>query len=230
MNQFTDILFDFDNTLVDFKANSHESFRYVYEQLDLDFDESDYELYSGINAAAWRKLEKGILDLKTLKIQRFELFLIQAGYHHIDPKTFQCLYIEGLIKKVKPYNGVTELLSKLKKTYRLHIITNGLKEAQRPRLTQLGWLPFFENIFVSEEIGSSKPSIEYFNTVLSSLKQKDKSKLLVVGDNFKADILGAKNAELPTCWISMGRRCPKPSQSSDFTFENVIELEDLLLK
>ena len=46
-----------------------------------------------------------------------------------------------------------------------------------------------------------KPSKAFFDHVLNDIPEKDKSRILVVGDSLTSDMLGAKNASLDSLWV-----------------------------
>ena len=54
-------------------------------------------------------------------------------------------------------DGVMEVLEALAGKYKMFIITNGFIEVQYKKIKLSGLSPFFERIFISEEIGYQKP-------------------------------------------------------------------------
>ena len=66
---------------------------------------------------------------------------------------------------------------------------------QYTKLRRSGLLPYFPNIFLSEEVGYQKPDIRFFLSVLEKLSLKP-TECIVIGDNFQTDIQGAKNANI----------------------------------
>jgi putative hydrolase of the HAD superfamily len=93
------------------------------------------------------------------------------------------------------------VLEQLKKDHQLHIITNGFSEVQYIKLNNSGILHYFSGIFISEEIGYSKPNPEIFNFALekcSALAEKS----LMVGDDPHTDISGAETAGIKTCFYN----------------------------
>ena len=78
------------------------------------------------------------------------------------------------------------------KGYQLAILSN-IDSRLHSILDDKGLNGFFEEIFISEEIGHSKPSIKIFRRAEQALNCKPK-KILHIGDSFREDYLGAKNA------------------------------------
>lgn len=63
---------------------------------------------------------------------------------------------------------------------------------------------YFDKIFISDEIGWRKPHPEIFRHVLNKLGRKPEEAVLV-GDDYKADILGASNMGIDTVYIDRNR-------------------------
>ncbi len=94
-----------------------------------------------------------------------------------------------------------EILTKLKTKYKLAIITNGQTVMQNIKIDSLDFRDLFEVILISQEEGVAKPSVVIFQTLCQKLNCKAND-ILFVGDNPIADIWGAKNAGMQTCWRS----------------------------
>ena len=56
-------------------------------------------------------------------------------------------------------------------------------------------------MFISEEIGSSKPSKSFFDCVMNRIPESNRSKVLIIGDAPTADVLGGINAKIDTCFL-----------------------------
>ena len=103
------------------------------------------------------------------------------------------LYLNEMPKQKILNDGVIDILNYLKKKrYHLNIITNGFREVQHEKIETSGLKPFFDKIFISEEIKSPKPEREIFEYSIKSANAK-KSKSIMVGDDWEIDVLGALN-------------------------------------
>ena len=90
-------------------------------------------------------------------------------------------------------------------------------------------IPFYETfnkIFVSEEAGHQKPEKEYFDYVISNIPEKDRTKMLIVGDSQSSDILAGINSDIDTCWYNP--KGNKAKYSSKFVISTLLELKELL--
>ena len=99
-----------------------------------------------------------------------------------------------------------EICKKLSGNYSLYLVTNGTKIVQKGRLSGSPIMKYIKDVFISEEIGFNKPQKEYFDYVLEHIEEKDKTKILVVGDSLSSDIAGAENSGLDSCWVNTKKR------------------------
>lgn len=223
------LLFDLDNTLIDFKNTSHRSLVASFKEYDLAFDEEAYHTYLTVNKGIWEAFEQKKIDAVTLRRKRFSETFQALNIKGVDPAQFNKSYMQNLVSFSYAYEGVVDLLTDLKNQYTLSIITNGLKEAQRPRLNITGIVHFFDSIIVSDEIGIAKPDKGFFDYSLATINHSfNPEEIIVIGDNLGSDILGAHNAGLPSCWISHGKE-NKTSLKPDIVVDNVLELRDILI-
>ena len=56
---------------------------------------------------------------------------------------------------------------------------------------------FFDGFFISDDIGASKPSKEYFDRCFEKLGNPLPDEVLLIGDSLTADINGAKAYGMP---------------------------------
>ena len=226
--KFTWLLFDADNTLLDFTSASHQAFKQNCEDFKIPYLPTTYPTYKKINAAVWTAFEQGQITAEKLRIERMALFLETIQRADVDPLHFSRGYIDNMILNSEMYHGVRDLLEHLQKKYRLSIVTNGLKEAQRPRLARLNLFSYFESVVVSDEIGVAKPAKEFFDYVYWSIPNPPpKSEILMIGDSLHSDIAGGKNFGVKTCWLNHGKK-NETSIRPDFEIREVHGLKGLL--
>ncbi len=194
------IIFDIDETLLDFKRAEKESFYQVLGEYGLEKTEKNFLLYKSINKKLWDQVEKLLIEPKDIKYKRFEVFLDEIG-KKIDYIEFTKKYMDILSGKSYVYEGVEGLMKSLYKNYKLIAITNGIKEVHRKRIENSTIGRYFQRIIVSDEVGYSKPSKEIFNIALQGEKIENKN-ILIVGDSYKSDILGGINYGIDTFFIN----------------------------
>jgi YjjG family noncanonical pyrimidine nucleotidase len=226
--EFQWLLFDLDNTLLDFSASSRKSFEKLVFELEIPGQPAElYREYSQINHRLWKKREEGGIGHEELKLKRWELFFEQQNLS-FDPTHANERYFQGITENVEFVLYANELLELLQKRYRMMIITNGLSEVQRPRIEISGIGQYFEDIIISDEIGSAKPQHEYFRECHSRMHAPDPKKVLVIGDTLKSDIKGARDFGYRSCWFNHDYLAPDGSNLPNYEINKLEELNKIL--
>jgi putative hydrolase of the HAD superfamily len=198
LKSYKHIFFDLDNTLWDYKSNMRETFSEVVRELNLTRIEQRFDefvkAFDKNNDKYWIEYRKGLISKEYLRRKRFTDSLESIGIHDesIIPPMAE-LYHQRVSRKTHLFPGVRETLAYLKEKYDLYIITNGFVEIQTNKLESSTLSQYFERIFMAEAIGFQKPDKRFFYHALSSVNAK-KTESIMVGDDFEADIIGAKNA------------------------------------
>ena len=95
-------------------------------------------------------------------------------------------------------------------------------------MTSANLYPYFEKVFVSQELGHNKPSIEYFQKAFAQIPDFDPKKAIIVGDSLTSDILGGINAGIATCWVNPNHLPKREDIPADYEIEGIYQLESLL--
>lgn len=219
------ILFDADNTLLDFEKDEHDAFFSLMKEIGLPLDESLYNTYASHNLLLWKMYEKGEIDKQYIMDHRFG-DLVSDGIFSGDGAELNDRYCYHLSEGgAKMKNADTVCAALLAKGYRLFIVTNGIKFIQDKRFKKSGLVKCFEQFFISECIGYQKPKKEFFDFVFEKIGDTDKSKYLIVGDSLSSDIAGGINADIDTCWFNVEK---VRNDSNIVPSHTIYELNDLL--
>ena len=222
---YSTLLFDNDNTLLDFEKAENSAIIMSFSEVGVECSKHNLKLYKEINDSLWKKLEIGeIKSPDEIRTERFKLFFQKTGYSFSADKMGE-IYATHLSKTGFLMDGVEDMLSSLHTHYDMYIITNGISDIQRSRISHSGIGHYFKGIFISEEIGYSKPDKRYFNYVLGHIDEKDKSKIIVIGDRVSSDIQGAENSGLDSMLISN-----IPSEKAKFNVKSANEVKNILTK
>ena len=222
------ILFDADNTLFDFTYSQKKALEYCLKHYGHDFDDEIFSTFTKLNDEIWTAYDENKISHEEIKTVRFHRLFNQLGYKVVDFNEMNKLFINQLIENSKLIEDTDIYLEKLHGKIFLAIITNGMKEVQRPRFEKCKHKSRFEYIFISGEIGKSKPNNDYYEHVHKTTGELDKSKYLVVGDNIIADIYGGKNYGFDTCWYNPAKKYDKNVKYADYTIENIHQLDKIL--
>ncbi len=199
MNAITHIFFDLDHTLWDFESNSRATIREIVDHFDLDIEPDAFiPVYERINGHYWAEYRHGRIEKKVLRNIRFEKSLGEFGI--TDPTLVVEIcdyYVEEGPRKQTLFPNAVEVLEWLEGKYQLHLISNGFKEVQAIKLKSSGLDRFFQNPFVSEDVGVKKPHPKIFEYAMDQTGSKPNASAMV-GDNMEADIQGAHNVGMTT--------------------------------
>ncbi len=202
MSKYKSIWLDLDDTLLDFGESSKFAFADLMDHIKAKPEQADYDLYHEVNAQAWEEFERGEMTQTALKTARFQRYFDKVGieYDGLKANTF---YLSRIVVHPKPIDRSQELLETLhSKGYETLIITNGMKEVQRPRIDHVRWTHYFKSIVVSDEIGCAKPANEYFQHAFNN-SNFEKDEILVVGDSLNSDVKGAIDFDVDVCWHNL---------------------------
>ena len=201
MSRYKTVLFDADNTLFDFSRAERTAIASTMQDFGIAASEAYIALYSRINDEMWKRLERGEITKGELRVARFADFLAAIGAA-ADAPAMADVYVAHLSEQVFPIGGAVELVRELACTHRLYIITNGIASVQHKRFDASPFVPYFKDLFISEEIGYEKPHPAFFAAVAERIPDFDAAAALVVGDSLSSDIAGGVAAGLDTCWYN----------------------------
>lgn len=210
------LFFDADGTLFDFEKSQAIALKQVFQHHKIPYDLSHLVAFRQINAELWHALEQRRVTPDELKVRRFELLLATTGTNQA-PGPFGEVYLQFLGACPELIDGAVELLQTLHRKYRIAILTNGLKKVQRRRLERSTIRDYVSEIIVSEEIGFAKPAPEYFDVAFAHAGNPAKHEVLMIGDSWNSDILGAARYGMDACWYNPSRQ-PRPA-SPEITHE-----------
>ena len=196
------LLIDNDNTLMDFGAAEAKALRETLAAAGLPTDEETIAVYSRINDALWKALERGETTQPKLKVERFRQLLEHLGMPG-DPVALGAAYAANLGNYADLLPGAEDFVRVLHGRMKLALVSNGVSAIQRSRLAKCPLTPLFDAIVISEEAGVAKPDPRLLEIALEKLGCTDKSKAVMMGDSLSADIAAANNAGVDSIFFSL---------------------------
>ncbi len=203
MKKYRVLLFDLDDTLLDFQRNEYEALGTLFAALGYPLTDAIRRRYHDMNQAMWRAYERGELCREELLNTRFARLFRELG-EEVDGPGAETIYRKALGEGAFLLDGALEVCTALHGRYRLCVVTNGVGHTQRKRLADSGLAPLFEQVFISEEIGCAKPGADFFRYVLAHLPGVEAGEMLLIGDSLTSDIQGGSDSGIDTCWLSRG--------------------------
>ncbi len=192
------IIFDLDNTLIDFMGAKLTSCKASIDAMidaGLKINKKKatkilFELYSQYGIEYNRIFQKfllqttGKIDMKTLSSAIVAYRKVQADYH-------------------KPYSGVYQVLENLRKRYKLAIVSDAPALKAWLRLTEMGIQNYFDFVVTFSDTRKTKPHRLPFKTAIKKLGLRPQE-ILFVGDQPQRDIKGAKAVGMITALAEYG--------------------------
>jgi putative hydrolase of the HAD superfamily len=227
MRPYKHLFFDLDHTLWDFATNEQLTLSDLYNNYKLgeyfDSFEAFFEGYKPINADLWIKYRHGLIKKAELNVGRFHHTFLTAGLNQVElAEKFAHEFVAFNSRKEAVMPHTFELLDYLRPNYQMHIITNGFIEAQKVKMEMSGLRPYFQKLFISEEVGAQKPKVAFFEYAIKSCNARKKESL-VIGDSLEIDIQGAKNFGLDHVFYN-----PHQSPHSEDVFKEIHSLKELI--
>ena len=199
--RYNTVLFDADQTLLDFHRSEKEAIRETMSLHGVEPSDENVKLYSKINLSLWKALESGEIEKNVLVYRRFELLLKNLSIEG-NAKEMSQTYVASLCKKGYLLDGAREMCEYLHEKVKMYIVTNGLEVVQRSRYSICGIEKYFDGIFISDAIGAEKPSVKFFEYVAEHIEGFDKRDTLIVGDSLTSDMRGGIDFGIDTCWYA----------------------------
>lgn len=225
MNRYDFVLFDADNTLFDFDRAEHEALGLALEAFSIPCTPETEALYVSINSALWAMLDRGEASREWLVVERFARLVKELGVD-ADPAALNRTYLDKLGQQPFLLPGAAEVCRALGERCTLAILTNGVARAQRGRFERSALAGLIPHLFISEEVGASKPSPDFFRPVLAALGITNPRRALMVGDNLTTDIGGAAALGLDTAWYHPA--APSQSHQTVAPTWTITRLEELI--
>ena len=230
MAKYYCILFDADNTLLDFDAAESKALADTLRNYGIEPDAETVQTYRTINGELWHQLEKGQLRRDKLMAERFTRFLkaVNAAGSGAEMNQYYLDQLSNHPDLAAP--NVLDVMKELAEVATLAVVTNGFDRVQSRRVAESGLKEFVEEVFVSEKLDSEKPNRKIFDTALRSLGVENRERVLMVGDSLTSDIQGGVNAGLDTCWFNPGHAENPGKVSPTYEIASLEELYPLVME
>lgn len=225
------VLFDIDNTLLDFDAYVKQAMREGFEEFNLiEYDDSMYDTFTRINSGLWHDIEKGKLTFDELLHIRWNRVFEALGIT-FDGYEFEKHFRGKLFTNAIPVDGAHEILEYLSGRYILATASNGPYEQQINRLRVGDMYDRFLHHFISEKIGASKPSPEFFEYCMNEINKGAEEpiapyEVMMIGDSLTSDMAGARGFGMKTCYYD--RHGKGTDEKVDYKIRELLEIRNIL--
>ncbi|MGE5398758.1 MAG: TIGR02253 family HAD-type hydrolase [Ignavibacteriales bacterium] len=213
------VIFDLDNTLVDFMKMKRRSIEAaIPAMIDAGLDMTIEEANKKINEIY---LEQGIEYQHV-----FDLFL-QKTINRVDNKILASgivAYRRAREAELTPYPHVYSTLIQLSKMgLKLGIVSDAPVKEAWLRLASLNFHNFFDAVVTFDETGERKPSPVPFRAILFKL-DTNPEEAIMVGDWVERDIVGASQLGMKTAFAKYGDTFNNQANIADFELKDISDL------
>lgn len=223
------ILFDLDGTLLDFIKAEHVAITRTFTELGIQVNDAIISRYSEINSKQWELLEKGKLTREQVLVRRFEILFEELGVKASGAET-RTVYEKYLSQGHYFIEGAEKLLDDLYGKYKLYLASNGTSKVQAGRLESADISKYFDEIFISQDIGYNKPDKRYFDFCFGRIEDFKRDETVIIGDRISSDIIGGNNAGIKTIWFNPDNAEADSGVHIDCQVSELSQIPDVLLK
>ena len=225
------LLFDLDHTLLDFDTAEDVALtQLLKEEGGVEDIQAYKDYYVPMNKLLWKDLELKKITKKELVNTRFAKLFAYFGIEK-DGLYLAERYQFYLAQQGQVFFGAMELLDSLiDRGYELYAATNGITTIQTGRMAQSGLAPYFNQVFVSEQLQTQKPDALFYEKIGQQIAGFSKEKTLMIGDSLTADIQGGNNAGIDTIWYNPHHLENKTQAQPTYEVDSYQDLLDCLDK
>ena len=220
------VLIDIDDTLLDFNACASVALKECFLQSGIDYKDDYFKVFLQVNESLWSMIERGEITRKQHRERRFNVILEKLNIKY-DGAVLEERFRDQLYGVACTVDGANEILEYLSKKYALYAASNAYTR-QIERIKIAGIDKYFKNVFLSEQLGATKPSKEYFDRCFSLMDGILPSQTVMIGDSLTADIDGGKNYGLKTIWFNGKNKLGDETIKPDYTIKSLIEIKNIL--
>lgn len=197
MEQIEAILFDLDNTLVQYKRAPGEVLRASFEIVGSEPLFSVEEYY-----ARYDEFTVKCDSMDELRSECFAALADENGYkRQLGRDVADAFSDERDQTDVELLPSVSRVMNELSQDYRLGIVTNGAPDAQQQKIDAVNLERWVDTIVIAGDDVPPKPDPEPFERAIHSLNAT-LATAVHVGDSLETDIAGASAVGIDSIWIS----------------------------
>ncbi|HVA87945.1 MAG TPA: HAD family hydrolase [Candidatus Saccharimonadales bacterium] len=137
------------------------------------------------------------------------------------------VYSRAFVELIPVPPDVGPMLRRLSGRYRLALLSNWPLALTIDRFVEhAGWLPSLVAVVVSQRVGTIKPHPEIFRVAAALLDEAPEA-ILHIGDDWSADVVGAREAGWHAAWLRARVDSPLPSSERDGRVVADLEVDSL---
>jgi len=230
------ISFDLDDTLCDTKYANNKGLEALAQTAKALYPNTDAELFAfKYNEGIHRRFSKNESDYflpieceKSFRLSLIDFHLRSFGVNNTltnNIEVIQSAFDTSRIKHFDFYPNVKELLVRLKKQYKLVVITNGPTFSQRIKIERVNLHNYVDLVIVGGEEPHQKPHQSIFKKAMIEMNCTAEQ-FIHIGDSYGCDIVGAYNAGIKSIWINSDKSMDEIV--ADYKLDSVLSVEKII--
>ncbi|CAM3109706.1 HAD family hydrolase [Paenibacillus sediminis] len=223
------IIFDIDNTLLNYSFSEHHSMKQALTIHELHPDlvwEEFWGTFGPINFNYWMNKDANKHNIYQILEYSFTDTFKKLNRDTSVSKEIAQTYWNLFCNTCDLEPNAETILEHLHRDYSLGVITNGIGEAQRKRLEVGNLHHYFDSLVISDEVGYAKPDPAIFELALNELKV-DSNEVLFIGDSLTDDYRGAVNAGIDFCFYNRNDQRLEGQESPKYVVKDLLEIKSL---
>lgn len=219
------VVFDLDNTLVDFMAMKKTAIdAAITAMIDAGFELSYDQVKSHIDR---------IYNEQGIEYQRVFDQLLHEALGKVDYKILSAgiiAYRRAREAALKPYPHATATVMELvRNNIKLAVVSDAPTLEAWLRLSYINFHHFFQAVVTFDDTKERKPSPKPFLTALEKIGVQP-HEALMVGDWAERDMVGAKNVGMQTAFAKYGDAFGNQNVVADFVLNDIADLLSIISK
>ncbi len=227
------LIFDLDDTIVDWSDRSHHAREVVAELLA---QRTSYTATTWLeelvapDTGLWQQVITSALPHEDLAATRMRGLLSRRGCHDEALVEEVCVrFREAMLERAHVDEDILQLLASLKQQYTVFLLTNGLAEFQWLTIRGLDLEDYFHQIFICSELRCYKPDTLPFREALR-MADCTAEATWMIGDSWADDVVPALELGMTAVWVNPTRRPFPGKERPHYDVASILELPDLLCR
>lgn len=222
MGRIKAIIFDLDNTLIDFMKMKKESAKSAIRAM----------IKAGLKVDESRAYKKFMITYLRLGIESENAFqeFLKSEVGRIDEKMLAAAinaYLKTKNSFMKPYPNVKPTLRKLKnKGIKLVVVTDAPKVKAYQRLLAMDIEKYFDFVIGFEDAGKKKRELPF--KMATEKLNLSPEEIMVVGDSIKRDVIPARKLDMVSVFAKYGSIEKVEKIKPDFEIDDFSEILKLV--
>jgi HAD superfamily hydrolase (TIGR01549 family) len=168
--RYAAILFDLDDTLLDFWACETQALKQAFGIVSIDLSDDEWmtiwQTYQPISSKYWQQKQNSSLSRQQVIEASLHDTFATLKYKFSNSSQLAQIYWDVFCQTACLNPKVLETIQALSNSYKLGIVSNGYTDSQESRLKASKLSNYFQSVVISESVSYRKPAPEIFNIAL----------------------------------------------------------------